>query len=92
MRKALNYLESLHLISEDDKKKVMLAKYHSSISLKFGTILKKVLYDSFMNDSSNSSLLDEISKNSGFSKNAIFESTIVTNKIIKSIKIVNNNE
>ena len=92
MRKALNYLESLHLISEDDKKKVMLAKYHSSISLKFGTILKKELYDSFMNDSSNSSLLDEISKNSGLSKNAIFESTIVTNKIIKSIKIVNNNE
>jgi len=91
MRKALNYLESLHLISEDDKKKVMLAKYHSSISLKFGTILKKELYDSFMNDS-NSSLLDEISKNSGLSKNAIFESTIVTNKIIKSIKIVNNNE
>ena len=92
MRKALNYLESLHLISEDDKKKVMLAKYHSSISLKFGTILKKELYDSFMKDSCKSSLLDEISKNSGLSKNAIFESAIVTNKIIKSIKIVNNNE
>lgn len=92
MRKALNYLESLHLISEDDKKKVMLAKYHSSISLKFGTILKKELYDSFVKDSCKSSLLDEISKNSGLSKNAIFESAIVTNKIIKSIKIVNNNE
>jgi len=92
MRKALNYLESLHLISEDEKKKVMLAKYHSSISLKFGTILKKELYDSFMKDSCKSSLLDEISKNSGLSKNAIFESAIVTNKIIKSIKIVNNNE
>lgn len=92
MRNVLNYLESLHLITEDDKKRVILAKYHSSISLIFGTRLKKELYDSFMIDSFKSPLLDEISKNSGFSKDAIFESAIVTNKTIRTIKIVNNNE
>ena len=92
MRNVLNYLESLHLITADEKKNIMLAKYHSSISLKFGTRLKKELYDSFMIDSFKSPLLNEISKNSGLSINAIFESAIVTNKIIKTIKIVNNNE
>jgi len=92
MRKVLNYLESLNLITEDDKKKVMLAKCYSSISIKFGTRLKKELYGFFMIDSFKSPLLDEISKNSGLSKNAIFESAIVTNKIIRTIKIVNNNE
>ena len=92
MRNVLNYLESLHLITEDDKKKVMLAKYYSSFSLKFGTRLKKELYDSFMIDFFKSPLLNEISKNSGLSKDAIFESAIVSNKKIRTIKIVTNNE
>ena len=93
MRNVLNYLASLNLITDVEKKRVIKAKiYNSEIPLEFGTTLKKELYDFFMIDSYKSPLLDEISRNSGLSKNAIFESTIVTNKIIKSIKIVNKNE
>lgn len=89
----LNYLVSLRLITEEEKKNIAGAKrLNGQTPIKFGRELKKVLYDSFMNDNFNSSFLEGISKNSGLSINDIFSSAIVSNKIIKSIKILNKND
>ncbi len=93
MRNMLNYLASLGLITDADKRNVIKAKfYNSEIPLEFGTALKRDLYSTFLGDEPNPTLLDEICANSGISKDVIIASAIVQNKIIKSIKIVSNNE
>lgn len=89
----LNYLVSLRLITEEDKKTIASAKrLNGQAPIKFGRELKKVLYDSFLNDNFNSSFLEGISKNCGLSINDIFSSAIVSNKIIRTIKILNTND
>ena len=93
MINVLNYLVSLKLITEEDKKSIAGAKrLNGQTPIKFGRELKKVLYDSFLNDNFNSPFLEGISKNSGLSKEEIFASAIVANKIIKTIKILNKND
>ncbi len=93
MKNVLNYLASLKLITDVEKKEVIKAKYYNSeIPLEFGTALKRELYNHFLRSSLNSPILDEISKNSRISNDEVFASAIVTDKIIKTIKIINSNE
>lgn len=93
MRNVLNYLASIGLITDEEKKKIILAKsFNSQIPLEFGTSFKKELFDYFMRNTFKCPLLKVLSNNIGLSKNAILTSAIVKDKIIKSIKTANNNE